>query len=218
MCVSIQVVHPQCSTDTATAGKKSCFNFVREIRFPYNRQPVHSNHAFPMHMLTTLLVDEILLPRYVNWFINFRGLPLKVEMTPCWKHRNSILFVFTLRSIPPATYKPYGLRRRKLGEPLDHQRSQRLFVVVFDDRSTQRACVAQGLFYGGSERRAVAHPRPSFPKMTTAPSAFLLSLALQAPGDEPNPPEVGKSLGGRPPETEGNLQVPRHTRPDPCRR
>ena len=24
------------------------------------------------------------------------------------------------------------------------------------------------------------------------------------PGDEPNPPEGGKSLGGRPPEAEGN--------------
>ena len=31
-------------------------------------------------------------------------------------------------------------------------------------------------------------------------------------------PEGGKSLGEAPPEAEGNLQVPRHTRPDPCRR
>ena len=32
-------------------------------------------HAFSMCMLTSLSVDEILLPRYVNWFTNFRGLP-----------------------------------------------------------------------------------------------------------------------------------------------
>ena len=38
------------------------------------------------------------------------------------------------------------------------------------------------------------------------------------PSDDP-PQEVGKNLvGGGPPEAEGNLQVPRHTRPDPCRR
>ena len=32
-------------------------------------------HAFIKCMLTTLLVDEILLPRYVNLSTNFRGLP-----------------------------------------------------------------------------------------------------------------------------------------------
>ena len=64
--------------------------------------------------------------------------------------------------------------------------------------------MAQSLFYGGSGRRAVAHTRPAFPKMPTAPSAFPLLGAPQAPGDEPNPPEGGKSLGERPPETEGN--------------
>ena len=40
--------------------------------------------------------------------------------------------------------------------------------------------------------------------MPTAPSAFPLLGAPQAPGDEPNPPEGGKSLGGRPPGAEGN--------------
>ena len=34
--------------------------------------------------------------------------------------------------------------------------------------------------------------------MPTAPSAFPWLGAPQAPGDEPNPPEGGKSLGGRP--------------------
>ena len=33
-------------------------------------------HAFALHMLTSFSVDEILLPRYVNWSINFKGLPL----------------------------------------------------------------------------------------------------------------------------------------------
>ena len=30
--------------------------------------------------LISLTVDEILLPRYVNWSTNFSGLPLEVEM------------------------------------------------------------------------------------------------------------------------------------------
>ena len=47
-----------------------------------------------------------------------------------------------------------------------------LIVAVFVDRPTQRASMAQGLFYGGSGRRAVAHTRPALPKMPTAPSAF----------------------------------------------
>ena len=58
----------------------------------------------------------------------------------------------------------------------------------------------------------------SLSKIPSAPSAFPLLGAPQAPGNEPNPPEGGKSLGGRPPEAEGNLQAPRHTWPDPCRR
>ena len=39
-------------------------------------------HAFPMDMLKLLLVDEILLPKYVIWakIFGFRGLPFSVEM------------------------------------------------------------------------------------------------------------------------------------------
>ena len=74
----------------------------------------------------------------------------------------------------------------------------------------------KAFFLGGTGRRAVAHTRPEFPKMPTAPSAFPLLGAPQAPGDKPNLPEGSKSLGGRPPEAVGNTpQAPRHTRPDP---
>ena len=44
-------------------------------------------HAFARHILTSLSVDEMLVSRYVNWPINSRGLPLRVEMAPfCLKH------------------------------------------------------------------------------------------------------------------------------------
>ena len=89
-------------------------------------------------------------------------------------------------------------------------------VKVFVGRPTLRASMAQGLFLGGTGRRAVAHTRPEFPKMPTAPSAFPLLGVPQAPGDKPSLPEGSKSLGGRPPEAVGNTpQAPRHTRPDP---
>ena len=77
-------------------------------------------------------------------------------------------------------------------------------AAVFVDRPTQRASMAQGLFYGGSGRRAVAHTRPAFPKMPMTPSAFPWLGAPQAPGNEPNLPEGSKSLGRRPPGAEGN--------------
>ena len=44
-------------------------------------------------MLTSLSLDEMLLPRYVNWSTNSKGMPLRVEMAPsCLKHTNSVLF------------------------------------------------------------------------------------------------------------------------------
>ena len=72
-------------------------------------------------------------------------------------------------------------------------------------------------FYGGSEARAVAHTRPAFPKMPTAPTAFPLLGAPQAPGDEPNTPEGGKRLGKAPLKPK-EISRYRDTRPDPCRR
>ena len=53
-------------------------------------------------------------------------------------------------------------------------------------------------FLGGSGDRAVSHTRPAFPKMRTAPSAFPLLGAPQAPGDEPNPPKGVNTWRGGP--------------------
>ncbi len=40
-----------------------------------------ADHAFPMLLLTSLSVDEILLPRYMNFSTNFRGLSFNEKMT-----------------------------------------------------------------------------------------------------------------------------------------
>ena len=37
-------------------------------------------YGFPMRIIASISVDEILLPRYLNWSFNFRGLPVEVEM------------------------------------------------------------------------------------------------------------------------------------------
>ena len=52
---------------------------------------------------------------------------------------------------------------------------------------TERASLAQSRFYGRSGRRAEADKRPALPKIPSAPSAFPLLGAPQAPGNKPNP-------------------------------
>ena len=82
-------------------------------------------NAFARHMLTSLSVDEILLPRYVNLSINFRGLLLRVNMVPYHlKQMNSVLFVFMKRPMPPTFALGYVagilLGQVYLQEALDH--------------------------------------------------------------------------------------------------
>ena len=60
-------------------------------------------HAFTRHILTSLSVDKILLPRYVNLSTNFSGLPVKVEIAPCLKHMNFVLC--SQRPMPPTYSK-----------------------------------------------------------------------------------------------------------------
>ena len=55
-----------------------------------------ADHAFAIRVLTSLSVDEILLPRYVNCSTGLRGLPSSVEMFPFFfKYMNSVLSEFT---------------------------------------------------------------------------------------------------------------------------
>ena len=88
--MEIQVVQPYNSSDTVIALKNSCLNFIREIRFFMVINISIAVHALLMCMLTSLSVDEILLPRYMNWSTNFKGLPFDVKTAPSWlRHINS---------------------------------------------------------------------------------------------------------------------------------
>ena len=79
----------------------------------------------------------------------------------------------------------------------------------------------KAFFYGGSGRRAVAHTRPAFPKNAYGPVGIPLIRGASVPGNEPNPPKEGKSLGGRPPEAERNYPAaethPARSAPLPAR-
>ena len=55
-----------------------------------------------------------------------------------------------------------------------------LHSAVFVDRPTQRASVAQGLFYGGSGRRAVAHTCPAFSKNAYGPVGIPFMILLHS--------------------------------------
>ena len=69
-------------------------------------------------------------------------------------------------------------------------------TVVFVLRPTTERVWHKAFLLDGSGRRAGAHTRPTFPKMPTAPSAFPLSGAFQAPGN--NPPWRVKAWGEAP--------------------
>ena len=72
---SVKVVQPYNSIDTATAWKNS--RVILSVRSDFHIIDNRSIavHVFPLQMLTSLSVDEMLLPSYVNWFTSFRGLP-----------------------------------------------------------------------------------------------------------------------------------------------
>ena len=85
-------------------------------------------HDFARHMLTSLSIDEILLPRYENLSTNFRGLLLKGEMALSHlKHMNSVLFLscedqcLLLLALGYAVGIQLG--QVHLKEALDHQHS-----------------------------------------------------------------------------------------------
>ena len=66
----------------ATSWKKTT-----KIYFHTINNPSIVVHTFARHVLTSLTVDKILLPRYMKWSTNFEGLPLQMKMVPsCLKY------------------------------------------------------------------------------------------------------------------------------------
>ena len=85
--IRVQVVQTYNSSGTATAWTNSPFNSSKRSDFHTVINLLIALRAFLMHMLTSISIDEILLPRYMNSSTNSRGLPLNKEMVPSWlKH------------------------------------------------------------------------------------------------------------------------------------
>ena len=81
------MVDPYNNIDTTTACKKSRFITSDRSDFHTTNNLSIAFHTFTRRMLTSLLVDKILLPTYVNSSSHFRGLSLKVEIAySCLKH------------------------------------------------------------------------------------------------------------------------------------
>ena len=78
---SAQVVHQYSCTDTTQIWKRPSF-ILSERSFHINNSMSIAAHTFSRCMLTSLSVDEILLPRYQNWAANFRDLSLLVAIAP----------------------------------------------------------------------------------------------------------------------------------------
>ena len=90
--VNIYMVHLYTSIDTSRTWNN--FHFFSPC---WNKISIWSitcqqlSTCLLRHMLASLLIDEILLPKYMNLSPNFRGLPLKVKMAhSCLKYINSI--------------------------------------------------------------------------------------------------------------------------------
>ena len=76
----VQVVQPYSSTDMTTAWKKCLFSLSVRSDFHMTDSLFEASHAFPIRVFTSLSVDEILLPRYMNCSTGLRGLLSSVEM------------------------------------------------------------------------------------------------------------------------------------------
>ena len=60
-------------------------------------------------------------------------------------------------------------------------------ATVFVPRPTERKSVAQGFFFGGSGRRAVAHTRPAFPQNAYGPVGIPLIRGASGAGQSTPP-------------------------------
>ena len=95
------MVHLYSSIDTAIVWKKSRFILSDKSYFYMIDNLWIVVHAFAWRVSTSLSVDKIVQPRYVNLSTNFRGSPLREEVAPCrLKLVYSVVFAFTLSPLP----------------------------------------------------------------------------------------------------------------------
>ena len=89
-------MHPYSSIDTTAAWKKFHFILSDRLDFHMINSLSITVHAFARRVLMSLSVNEMLLPRYVDLFTNFRKLLFRL------KNMYSVWSGFTMRPMFPA--------------------------------------------------------------------------------------------------------------------
>ena len=121
------MVQPYNSTYTINAWKTSCFLLSERSDFSMIDNLSIPVHALPMCLLTSLSVDEILLPKYVNWFINFRGFPSNEEMAPFWTKIHEFCFIWVYAETS-ATFCPLHAMQQRFG--LSWSKKSKIICIV----------------------------------------------------------------------------------------
>ena len=88
--VSFHVVHPYSSKDTTATWEEFCFILSDNFDFHTIDNLSIAVDAFASRILMSFLVDETLLPRYVNLSSSFRVPPFWVKMSPLLKNMYSV--------------------------------------------------------------------------------------------------------------------------------
>ena len=78
--VSVHVMHPYSRINTTAAWKKLCFSSDRSDFHMIDKLSI-AVHTFTRHILQSISVDEILLPRYVNLSTNFLEPTFSVDVS-----------------------------------------------------------------------------------------------------------------------------------------
>ena len=133
------MVHPYSCMNTATVWNKSRFILSDRLDFHMIDSLQNAFYAFVKRMLTSLLVVEMLLLRYVNWCTSCRDLTFWVEMAPfCLKP------IYSLFALRYAVGILFGLVN--LWEVLDHLR-RGLHLTVFAGYRLQLAKCCRYIFH-----------------------------------------------------------------------
>ena len=77
--VSVHVVHTCSSNSTATPRKKYHFILSNRLNFHMTDNQSIAVHTFARHLPTSISVNEIFLPKYLNLSNNFRNLSFREE-------------------------------------------------------------------------------------------------------------------------------------------
>ena len=155
--VSIHVVHPYSSIDTAAAWKKLRFILSVWSDFHVTDGLSLAVHAFASHVLMSFSDDGTLLPVEVNLFTSFKSPPFSVEMLPLWL--NHMYFVFRWHGglshqlLVPDYVTEFRLRRVYLPEALCHRCSPRPLLFVWVS-SVSFFCQLETVFFDLIYRRS----------------------------------------------------------------